>query len=88
MSIKIEYSKKFQKQFAKLSPKVREQFKVRQRLWFQDPYHPRLRLHKLAGEFVGLYSINITGDIRAIYEETGKETVVFGLIGTHSELYG
>ena len=88
MSIKIEYSRTFQKQFAKLSPKVREQFKERQRLWVEDPYHPQLRLHKPAGEFAGFYSINITGDVRAIYEKSGQETVVFGLIGTHSELYG
>jgi addiction module RelE/StbE family toxin len=86
--IKIEYSKKFAKQFAKLNPKIREQFKQRQRLWLSDPYNPQLHFHMLSGEYAGLYSINITGDIRALYEKIDDTYVIFGFIGTHSELYG
>ncbi len=86
--MRIEYTKTFQKQFAKLPWKVREQFKARQRLWLEEPYHPQLHLHKLAGELDGFYSINVTGDVRAIYEKFGDDRVVFGLIGTHAELYG
>lgn len=86
--IKISYSKKFRKQYFRLSPKVREQFKKRQRLWLDDPYHPQLHLHALTGEYAGLYSINITGDVRALYEKLDDVYVVFGFIGTHSELYG
>jgi addiction module RelE/StbE family toxin len=86
--IKIEYSKRFHKQFSKLNPKLRQQFKDRQRLWLTDPYNPQLHLHMLSGEYSGLYSINITGDIRALYEKIGDSYVIFGFIGTHSQLYG
>ncbi len=86
--IKIDYSKRFRKQFSKLSPKVREQFKIRQRLWLREPQHPQLHLHMLAGEYAGLYSINITGDIRALYEKIDDTYVIFGFIGSHSQLYG
>jgi addiction module RelE/StbE family toxin len=87
-SIKIDYSKKFRKQFSKLSPKVREQFKKRQRLWLQNPRHPQLHLHMLSGDYDGLYSINITGDIRALYQKIDDTYVIYGFIGTHSQLYG
>jgi addiction module RelE/StbE family toxin len=87
-NIKIEYTKRFKKQYSKLRPKVREQFKKRQRLWLGDPYNPQLHLHMLTGEYAGLYSINITGDIRALYEKIDDVYVVFGFIGTHSQLYG
>lgn len=87
-NIKIEYTKKFEKQYSKLSPKIREQFKERQRLWLNDPYNPQLRLHMLTGEYAGLYSINITGDIRALYQKVDNTYVIFGFIGTHSQLYG
>lgn len=86
--IKIKYSKKFQKQFSRLSPKEREQFIKRQRLWLSDPYNPQLHLHMLTGEYAGLYSMNISGDIRALYEKVGDTYVIFGFIGTHSQLYG
>jgi mRNA-degrading endonuclease YafQ of YafQ-DinJ toxin-antitoxin module len=85
--IRIEYSKTFRKQFAKLHPKIREQFKRRQRLWLQDPYSPQLHLHMLTGEYVGFYSINITGDIRALYQQIEGTFVLFGFIGIHSQLY-
>jgi mRNA-degrading endonuclease YafQ of YafQ-DinJ toxin-antitoxin module len=42
----------------------------------------------LTGEYAGLYSINITGDIRALYEKIDESYVIFGFIGTHSQLYG
>lgn len=86
--IKIEYSKKFVKQFARLNPKVRSQFKLRQRLWLSEPYNSQLHLHMLTGEYAGLYSINITGDIRALYQKIDDRYVIFGFIGTHSQLYG
>lgn len=86
--VKIKYSKKFQKQFTKLSLNVREQFKKRQRLWLSDPYNPQLHLHMLTGEYAGLYSINVTGDLRALYKKIDDAYVIFGFIGTHSELYG
>jgi len=87
-SIKIKYTKRFKKQFSRLSPKVREQFKSRQRLWLSDPYNTQLHLHMLTGEYTGLYSINITGDIRALYEKIEDTYIIFGFIGTHSQLYG
>ncbi len=86
--LRIEYTKRFQKQYGKLSPKIRERFKIRQRLWLSNPASPQLHLHKLGGDYAGLYSINITGDVRALYEEVGKTHVIFGFIGTHSQLYG
>ncbi len=88
LNVKIKYTKKFRKQYSKLDPKIREQFKKRQRLWLSDPYNYLLHLHMLTGEYSGLYSINITGDIRALYEKIDDKYVVFGFIGTHSQLYG
>jgi addiction module RelE/StbE family toxin len=85
--LKIEYTRTFRKQYARLSPKLRGQFKERQRLWLDNPHHPTLRLHTLTGEYSGFYSINITGDMRALYQKAGDRLVIFGFIGTHSQLY-
>lgn len=86
--IKIEYSKKFLKQYYKFTPNIKLKFESRLMLWQSNPRHPQLHLHILTGEYAGMYSINITGDIRALYEKVGDTYVIFGFIGTHSQLYG
>ena len=86
--IKVKYSKRFLKQYYKLSPKDQQKFEVRLKLWQHDPHHPQLHLHMLSGDYDGLYSINITGDIRALYQKIDDTYVIYGFIGTHSQLYG
>ncbi len=83
----IRYSKTFKKQYKKLSPALQQKAKDRILLWARNPNHPSLRLHQLSGKLRRFYSINITGDIRAIYEIVGTEVYICQFIGTHSQLY-
>lgn len=85
--MRIEYTKKFLKQYYKLTPKLQMKFEERLKLWLDEPYNPQLHLHMLTGEYAGMYSINITGDIRALYEKINDTYVIYGFIGTHSQLY-
>jgi len=78
----------FRQQYKKVPPKVREQFTERLELWLIDPTHPSLRVHTLKGTYAGYWSMNVTGDIRALYREEGNIVVIFAFIGTHSQLYG
>lgn len=85
--MKIEYTRTFLKQYAKLSPKLQTQTETRIALWFHNPHHPQLRDHALSGKYQGYRSINITGDMRALYTKRGKTFIIFGFIGSHSQLY-
>lgn len=85
--MKIRYSKKFVKQLAKQPDKVVRALKLRIELFEEDMYNPLLRNHPLQGKLKGYYSINITGDIRAIYEIVDDEIYIYQMIGTHSQLY-
>ncbi len=80
-------NRSFDKQFAKLSPKLRERFKERRNLFLDSPFHPLLNNHALSGERLGQWSINITGDWRALYEFFDEYSVIFVEINTHSNLY-
>lgn len=84
----IRFSKKFKKQYKKLTAKQQKQFDSRFELWQENPDHPLLRRHQLSGKLKRLYSIDITGDIRVLYEIVGDQVFVYQLIGSHSELYG
>lgn len=84
----IVFSKRFQKQYKKLPPKLQRQTKLRIELWQEQPDNPLLRLHRLEGSMARFYSINISGDLRALYEIIGDKVYVYEMIGTHSQLYG
>lgn len=84
----IRYLPKFKKQYKKLPKKIQQQFDARLMLMLHDPTRPELRLHPLQGKFKGYWSMNVNGDIRAIYLMQGETMIIFALIGSHSQLFG
>jgi len=86
--MQIQYTPGFKKQYKRLPPQYKIQFDKRLVLFLENPFHPLLRIHPLKGSFGGYWSMNISGDLRALYRKDGDEIVIFALIGTHSQLYG
>jgi len=81
-------SKNFEKQFSKLPQNIKQKTIKRLEVFVKDPFDKKLNNHNLSGRQKNQRSINITGDIRAIYEEIEKdEIVMFIAIGSHSQLY-
>jgi addiction module RelE/StbE family toxin len=83
----IAYSRNFIKQAKKLSPQSREKLQERIRMFSTNPLHPALRNHQLSGKYKAYRSIDVTGDVRALYMQHENE-VIFDTVGTHSQLYG
>jgi len=83
----IETTKSFDKQYAKLNDKVQIAFKNRLTIFKSSPFDTRLRNHALKGKYLGYRSIDITGDVRALYAVKGDIIIIFGFIGSHSQLY-
>ena len=79
--------KRFVKMAAKLPPKNKMKMVERMALFAQDPTNRLLRVHGLNTPYGRSYSIDITGDIRAIYELIDDQTALFTHVGTHSQLY-
>lgn len=86
MAIKVDFSKNFQKDFKKLDNKIKSKFSLRLEVFISNQSNPILNNHALSGAFANNRSINITGDIRAIYKEV-EEGAYFIAIGSHSKLY-
>ena len=85
--MKVVFHRRFDKMAAKLSPKVKQKMVERITLFTSDPLDKQLRNHALRTPYEGSYSIDIAGDIRAIYELVDDETALFTHIGTRSRLY-
>jgi addiction module RelE/StbE family toxin len=82
----IIFHKRFDKMAGKLSPKVKVKMVERITLFSKDPLDYILRNHALNTPYKGSYSIDITGDYRAIYQLVDEEAALFTHIGTHSQL--
>ncbi len=83
----VDFHRSFKKHYKKIPLNIRRQFDERLRLFEQDPYHATLNNHALSGERLGQWSINVTGDWRAVYFFKDSTTVIFIDINTHSNLY-
>ena len=85
--MKVTTTKKFDKQFKKQAPKIQKEFALRITLFLNDIYNPILNTHKLSGKLKDLWSFNVTGDIRVIFDKSFPDMVLLEAIGSHSELY-
>lgn len=86
--MQIISTKKFDKQYRKLEKETQQKFNKRVTILFSNLYHPSLNTHKLHGKFKDCMSINVTGDIRAVFQlKDDGSTLLFVEIGSHSDLY-
>lgn len=83
----VSSHKGFEKDYKKLPKKIQEKFKERILLFQEDQFDPVLNNHSLRGQYLGYRSINITGDLRAIFKKNGND-IIFVAIDSHSNLYG
>jgi addiction module RelE/StbE family toxin len=83
----IQFTKHFTKQFKNLRPNQKERFYERLELFKKNPHDRVLRDHAVKGKYKGYRSIDIEGDLRALYYVHGDKIVIFGFIGSHSQLY-
>jgi mRNA-degrading endonuclease YafQ of YafQ-DinJ toxin-antitoxin module len=79
--------KSFDKSYVKLDSKTKKKFKQRRDIFSIEPNSRILNIHKLHGEYAGLWSMNITADVRAIFKKQDDRAVVFVDIGTHGDLF-
>ncbi len=84
--MRVDYHKQFRKQYQRSSRKIQAKFNERLRVFIDNPYAPELNNHALHGKYLEYRSINITGDLRAVYEIQG-EVIKFLFMDTHSNLY-
>jgi addiction module RelE/StbE family toxin len=84
--MKIFYHRHFKKSFKRLSSKIQNRFFERLQVFLQNPLDPSLNNHALSGEYASFRSLNITGDMRALFVME-NDAVIFHEIGTHHQLY-
>ena len=72
----------------KLSKKDRELIAQKIELFADHPFDQTLRNHALEGKYSGYRSIDIKGNLLALYRKEDASISRFCFLGTHHELYG
>lgn len=81
------FHKNFEKQYKRLQKREKNRFKEKIQIFFKDEFDPILNNHPLKGKYKGYRSINVTGDLRAVYKRLVRDRAVFIAIDKHSNLY-
>ena len=74
--------------FMRKHPELQRQYRKTLELLELDPFHPSLRLHKLAGPLDHLHSVSINLSYRVTIEFLIEDrTIVPVNVGSHDEVY-
>lgn len=85
--MRVRFHKNFNKQYKKLTKQQQEKTRERLEVFLVNPFDQILNNHPLRGKYTDYRSINITGNIRAIYKFISEQECIFVAIDSHSNLY-
>ena len=85
--MEVQFSKQFIKDLAKQPRKTQALFFARLTIFIANPADAQLHNHRLKGKLKNFYSINVTGDVRALYEIIDGKVYIYQMIGSHAQLY-
>ena len=86
----IQPTGKYNHMYCKLvrqQPEISEVVLEKVRLFRKNPNDTRLKNHPLKKRLSGKWAFSITGDVRIVYEWTGKNSARFLAIGGHTNVY-
>ena len=80
----IEYSPKFAKQFKKLPREIKVSALKCEKLFRENPFNPKLKIHKLHGTLREYWAFSISYDYRVGFTFMENQIVRFHAIGNHN----
>lgn len=87
-SVKIEFASTFNRRLKKLNPQVKNKFTDLIVLFSENPFHSRLKTHKLTGQLKNRYAFSIAPNLRVIFKFIdNNQTALFISIGSHDQVY-
>jgi proteic killer suppression protein len=88
--IKITWDQGFKRIYQK---KVKNEADLRKRFWkamelfSKNPFHRKLKTHKLSGKLEGLWAFSVSYDCRVIFRFLNGDEILLIDIGGHDEVY-
>ena len=88
--IKVSWDQGFKRAYRK---KVKNDAELKDRFWdametfVKEPFHARLRTHKLTGRLEGLWAFSVSFDCRVIFRFLSKTEILLIDFCGHDEVY-
>ena len=83
----IQFHRNFEKQYRKLRSSQQKKVQERLSLFLKNQFDTILNNHPLRGKYQDYRSVNVGGDLRAIYKMVSDTESIFVAVGTHNKLY-
>jgi len=81
--VKIIYTKNFVSQYKKLPPELKSEAEGKEKLFRNNPFDPKLKIHKLTGKLKGRWSFRLDYKNRIVVTFNGKNEAWFIAVGNH-----
>ena len=85
--IKINYHKKFAKEFEKLPFSIKLKLISLEKTFLEDPFGDAIYIKKLKGKLSSFFSFRVTRDYRVIFRFTSKDEVDFLSVRHRKDIY-
>ncbi|TSC83855.1 MAG: hypothetical protein G01um101417_422 [Parcubacteria group bacterium Gr01-1014_17] len=85
--MRISTAPLFDRHFKKLPRLLQEKAKEREKLFIDNPFHPRLGTHKLHGKRGAEWAYSVDYSYRITFLFLSGGEVLYTDVGTHDELY-
>ncbi|PIP52530.1 type II toxin-antitoxin system mRNA interferase toxin, RelE/StbE family [Candidatus Beckwithbacteria bacterium CG_4_10_14_0_2_um_filter_47_25] len=87
-TVKIEFSSAFSRHLKKLNPQIRKKLPALMVIFSGDPFHRRLKTHKLTGKLKDKYAFSLAPNLRIVFTFIdNNQTALFIDIGAHNQVY-
>ena len=84
---KLKYTKEFEKDLKKLSPKEQKAVMVKMKLLVQEPFYPSLRTKKVQG-LDNVFEMSVNMDIRILWKYENGVIILLLDVGHHKDMLG
>jgi len=81
--MEIEYTSHFKRAYQGLDRLVQKRAEEKELIFRKNPFHSKLKSHKLKGELREFYSFSIDRKNRVVFKFMGHQRVVFLDVGDH-----
>jgi len=88
-NLKLVTTKRFDKnliRFLKVHPELKQKVKVLLTQLVKNPFNPKLKTHKLSGNFSDLHASSLSYSYRVVFH-ISNDTITMINIGAHEDVY-
>ena len=84
---KLKFTKTFEKNLKKLSPKEQKAVAQKLQLLIQNPFYPSLRTKKVQG-IENIFEMNVNMNIRILWQYDNDIIILLLYVGHHKDILG